>query len=554
MLRFQRAPYVFALAVACGVAACSDPLSVSNTNNPDRTSVLRLPRDVEALASNLYKTSHNATLNSTTAIYPALLTMSFENASSLNNSAMGPRSGLPRSIIDNSPGNSFIAENSRDFQIGQNGSRAATTIFERIAQPGFTLGTSPGDDARLRAFTWFGYGITLGNVALAYDSAAIPRPGDGLKTPPLVGYDSVMRAALAALDSAQAIASSSSPAITAIPSGWMAQAANITPARFVRIIRSYKARFRADVARTPAERAAVDWNAVAADASNGLDADLILQLNPTSGWDYNFLTYMYNTGAANWHQMPYYIIGMADSSGAYDAWLATPRDGRSAFLIRTRDARFPAGNDRATQIANSPAVPKDSLLYFRNRATGEDQPGAPWAVSQYDHNRWRVLFNASRVGPWPTFSKAESDMLAAEAYIRTGNVAAATALIDITRTKNKLPKLTGVVTATGQAVPGGTSCVPRVPDAAQGYTATKCGDVLEAMKWEKRMESAYASYATWFFDARGWGDLPEGTPIQYPTPTGERDTRGQPSISLGGVGRVGGAAKSVTYGFGSGNQ
>ena len=551
MHRFKRAPWVLALVgAAAAAAACSDPLDVDNRNNPNRGSVFNLPRDVEGLAGNLYQNVHAAQFNSTTAVYPQLLVLSFENSSSLNNNAMGPRSGIPRPFLDNSPGNPFLAENLREFQRGENTARTAATIFERINAPGSTLGVA-ADDRRLRAFTWFGYGMALANVALVYDSAAIPLPGDGVNTPPLVGYDSVMRFAIRALDSAQAIASvTGANAMSDVPSNWLAQSANVSPANFTRIVRAHKARFRANVARTLAERTAVDWNAVIADATNGLAADFVLQLNPNNGYDYSWIASHYTTGAANWHQMSPYIIGMADTSGAYDGWLLTPRDNRSAILIRTPDKRFPAGETRAAQNANSPLENAPATLYFRNRPAGDDQPGAAWAVSQYDHNRWRALRNALRVGAWTTFSKVENDMLAAEGYIRTGNIAAANALINVSRVRNGLRELTA--TAPNVAVPGGNSCVPRVPDPAQGNTVTKCGDVYEAMKYEKRMESAYAGYAVWYFDSRGWSDLPEGTPVNWPTPTQERDARILPSYGLGGVGRVGGASKS-TYGFGTGN-
>ena len=45
------------------------------------------------------------------------------------------------------------------------------------------------------------------------------------------------------------------------------------------------------------------------------------------------------------------ILGMADSTGAYDAWLATPLQQRSAFLLKTADKRFPSGETRAAQTA-----------------------------------------------------------------------------------------------------------------------------------------------------------------------------------------------------------
>src|SRR5690606_41361067 len=86
-----------------------------------------------------------------------------------------------------------------------------------------------------------------------------------------------------------------------------------------------------------------------------------------------------------------------------------------------------------------------------------------WSNAQYDHYQCRALSDAGRGGPLPFFTKAENDMLAAEGYIRQGNIAAAAALIDITRTKNGLPALSGVVTSIDDPVPGGDQCVPRVP-------------------------------------------------------------------------------------------
>ena len=42
--------------------------------------------------------------------------------------------------------------------------------------------------------------------------------------------------------------------------------------------------------------------------------------------------------------------------------------------------------------------------------------------------------------------------------------------------------------------------------------------MMEAMKWEKRMELAYNYMGAWFFDSRGWGDLVKDTPLHYPVP------------------------------------
>jgi hypothetical protein len=139
-------------------------------------------------------------------------------------------------------------------------------------------------------------------------------------------------------------------------------------------------------------------------------------------------------------------------------------------------------------------------------------------------------------------SKVEIDMLAAEGFIRKNDYASAAALINKSRTKAGLPPVTAAV----DGGLSGTACVPHVPTSAGNVT--QCGNLLEAMKWEKRMETAYTGYGQWYFDARGWGDLPEGTPLQWPVPYQEMDARAKPFYSLGGLGGPSSASKG-TYGF-----
>jgi hypothetical protein len=313
---------------------------------------------------------------------------------------------------------------------------------------------------------------------------------------------------------------------------------------FLRFVRSYRARFRAGVARTPAERAAADWTKITADATSGISGDVNLTLDPSTGWTNAWIAQQHVF--QGWHMMTPFIIGMADTSGAYDQWLATPLNQRQPFLIRTPDKRFPSGNTRAQQQANSPATPT-GRLYFRNRPTGQDTPGDPWGTSYYDEYRFIAIFNNANKGPWAIMTKAEIDMLAAEGYIRTGQFANATSLIDSYRTRAGLPALSSIVHDLSTPVPGGRACVPRVPLAPSG-TTTQCGNLMEAMKWEKRMETAYTGWGQWFFDSRGWGDLPEGTALEFPVPYQEMDARGKPFYGLGGLGGPDSAPKG-TYGF-----
>jgi hypothetical protein len=548
--------YLAPVALVAIVTGCSDSaLGVDNTNNPDRARVLGNANDVESLAASQFQQVFSATFNDLYSIDQSMGTMSLMNFNGLANNGMGPRGGIPRQPLDNSNGNAYMADNYRDFRILTAVARTSADILRVAKEAGFALPGGAGDLNRLLGFAHFTYGVSLGYLSMAYDSAGIPRPSDTTETPAVEGYQAVNAWALAQLDSAQAYFGKSP--ISNVPTGWANGVGGpaITAPDFVRLIRSYRAKIRAGVARTPAERTAVAWPQVVADATAGITSDFIIFYAPSSGWDHVWLNqaYHFRSSDTNWHLLTPYIIGMADVSGGFESWLAQPRDSRAPFLIVTPDLRFPQGTTRTAQMADRGGQGVTTGgRYIRNHDPGLDQSGTGWGLSYYTHYRFYEWNLNNRIGPKPYLTKAENDMLAAEAYIRTGNIAAAAALIDLTRVKNGLPALTGVVTTSSQAIPGGSQCVPRIP-VGPTFTTTACGTILEAMKWEKRMESAYAMWGAWYFDARGWGDLPEGTPLNWPTPIQELNARRLPTYNVGGVGRSGGAGAS-TYGYGAGTR
>jgi len=391
-------------------------------------------------------------------------------------------------------------------------------------------------------------------LAMAYDSATLVVPGSD-STPPLVGYDSLARAAQVLLDGAIADATSPAAGTFLLPAAWFNLSTGaVNAADFVRIVRSHKARIRASVARNAAERAAVNWTAVLADAQNGITVDMDILHAPAAGWQQVWMVQQHV--GSSWHVMTPFIIGMADTTNVYQAWLNDPLLSRTPFLIRTPDRRFPAGETRAAQNVSSNGARIGSInppgMYFRNRLQADDGSSADgsWGFSFYDFVRFQGYFNAIRIGAFPYMTLVEIRMLEAEAAIRTGNFARAATLIDQSRTaRGGLPALTGAgITSLAQPVPGGTACVPRVPVRSGNTFTIACGNILEAMKWEKRMETAYINFGAWYFDSRGWGDLAEGTAIHFPVPFEEQQVRRQDATTIGGVGSPTGAARG-TYGF-----
>jgi hypothetical protein len=139
---------------------------------------------------------------------------------------------------------------------------------------------------------------------------------------------------------------------------------------------------------------------------------------------------------------------------------------------------------------------------------------------------------------------AELDLLQAEGLYNTGQFAAAGALVNKTRTAGLvsgkatgggLPAIT-VFDATS-VVPGGADCVPKVPtNGAAGGGTIACGNMLEALKWEKRIEAGYTHYLSWYLDNRRWGDAAEGTPLFLPVPYRDWQARDKASSLIYGTG------------------
>ena len=513
------------LATAAVLAACTgDPLSVTNTNNPSTDALLASAPGTETLISKVIQQMHQGQYASSDAIQPQAHILGLESDGAVANFGMLTRSTFPRTVIDNSLNNAVSAGNLRDYSFLTRNVRLAARSLASLSD--FKTAFPTADYARNRSFAFFGIGYGIGHLSLIYDSVQVitaETPNDTLV--PFSSYAAANAVALAMLDSAIQIALS--PDATSgtgftIPAAWLSQSNNVSRDQYVQLLRSIKARIRTNVARTTAERAAVDWSAAYAEASAGIAADFTLQLGSGRGWTQAWLNQAAVPGG--WHQQPYWIIGMADTSRAYDTWLGQGLGNKQPFLIQTPDRRFPAGATRAAQQAvQSPNTPPPGV-YFRNRPSGDDTPGFPTGLSWYDNFRYYEIRNNNTVGTWQLITRAENDMTAAEALIRLGRVPESLPLINRYRTANNLPSLAGISDTTAR-VPGGTACVPRVPTRIVA-TPTVCGNVWEAMKWEKRMETAFNGYASWYLNGRGWGDLPRGTPLEWPVPVEETLARG----------------------------
>lgn len=534
---------LFGALTVAALAACSDSqITVQNQQSPDELRALARPTDVENLVGSQFRVINNNTDGDVLNINAQLTTMGMENFSTLANADMGPSGQIPRASVNNSRGNTSLVEKYNPYLNLYRAARSVALALSRLNLPTFTFyPPSASQVARDRAFGYFTLGVALGDIALVYDSGAVVTPNDdpNQPAPPFVVHDSLMTVALAYLDSARIIANAS-PTGFPLPDAWInvPVSGSMTSALFIQLCHSWKARFMAGVARTPADRAAVNWAQVVLEAKAGIPSSFIIQMKSGApAWTYR-PDQMDLYGS--WHQMWQYMVGMADTSGAYKAYLATSPTSRAPFLVQTPDLRFPQGATRGAQNAysncgaNSCTAPTNGN-FLRNRSSGLDAQGDPLGFSYYDFYRFQAFFTAARTGPIVTFTRSELNLLIAEGDIYLGNIAEANQYIDSSRTAHGLHALTGFVVNTTMAVPGqdgvsgSNSCVPQIPTSP--FTTTKCGNLLEALKWEKRMETAYTHWGAWWIDGRGWGDLPFNTPLQYPTPYQELDTRRLPSYT-----------------------
>jgi hypothetical protein len=520
MKKVVRALAASLLVVAA--SACDNILDWENLQGPDIDRVLSSGSSIESVIAGNYLSCRNNAYG--TNAFQQMQTMSFETASSLNNFSMGPVSAIPRAPVLNNKATQTLGSGTfNTWSAASRNAANAVRALDRLTAAGGTIG-SAGANARARAFGFFDMACNLGYLALLYDSAAVPTHlMESDEIPPLVGYADVAAGALAFLDSAIAVASTTDGAagfpLPSNTNAWLSANA-VSRDNFVRLARSWKARIRSGVARSKAERDAVNWQSVIADAEAGITADLIVNAGGNTGWGFGWQGQQ--AYVEGWQQLTMMILGAADQTGQWDAWLAAAKANRPLFVLITADRRWPQGaTDAAQEAASTAPANHNSMPYIQNYPA--NSPLEAWASSNYRWQRFRYYNLGGNAGPVPEFLKAEVDLLAAEGYIRTGNIAAAAAKIDISRVRAGLPPIAGTITTATQPIPG-PNCVPRMV-VGPSFNSTTCADIMEAMKYEKRMETAMQRLGAWFLDSRGWQNLYEGTPVQYPVAVDEIDAR-----------------------------
>lgn len=524
-----RVPGAFLRTAAIGLLgatlACSDVLDVGNPNNPETERVLATPADVEALIRGSY-VQVLAPLLQSDGINMQLAAVSFENSPMAANFGMIERSAIPRSSFNNNIADQFHVDYYEVWAESYAAIRSASDGLIRMGTPNFTLG-SDANNARAKAFAYFVLGIGHGSLAVTYDKASIyDETVPASEIAELVPYTDVIAASMTYFD--KAIQLATTPGIE-FPADWLGTSMN--GASFARVANSFKARYRTQVARNAAERTAIDWTKAIAEVDAGITADYAPVDNDDT---FDYWMHDYSSFKGAWHQLNYFVGGMADQSGAYQSWMALPVTSRTPIVMVTPDKRFPQGADLAAQRL-APGK------YYRAKTNNTGEGGwiraerGTWRWSHYLDDRLKPYYDATNTGlPIPIITKTEMNLIKAEGLFRKGQLADAATLINITRVGNG-----GLAAVTAAGQPAG-SCVPKLPNGT-------CGNLFETLKWEKRVEQFLYVYGGWFFDSRGWGDLYQGTALHYPVPARELEVRQLPLYTFGAGGD--GSAPVGSYGY-----
>jgi len=530
--------------------ACLD-LGVENLAAPDRERAMQNPNDVLAfIGGAFYPTFHTAMQGtSATNHFPYA---SSEMTSSLNGAVDGQQM---RELLE-----PRVSHNN-DAQI-QTGSgphgprnywaaigRAANIPFEglQVIEDGMDL-TENGEDVtqKARAFAKFMQGWAWGYTALIFDRVHIVPETQRLPENPselntlilnsLVPYNEAIEAAIGAMDAAILIAQQNPTEVaflTPYPDNilWFGSPTPISNQKFIQMANTLKARFLVLSARTPQERASLDWNRVIQWTSNGLTDDFEFAL--TTARTNNYLQRIQNNtiGGAFNGRWDYRTIGPADQSGSYQAWIASSIPDRARFNIVTPDRR----------ITGATSTSDGSYTRYRDDNNGFPLERGSFFQSAYQWSRQAIRLGLSGTavghnsGTHRLITADENNLLRAEALLRTGDLQGAADLINITRTRTQVAggvEYPGLppVTAAGVPTAADGACVPRQDNGA-------CGTLMTALRYERMLELAGIDIMRGYADSRGFGILAEGSLLEYPVPGNVLELYNLPPYSYGGVGQ-----------------
>ena len=527
-----------ACALIMGATACQD-LNVTNPNNPQREAVVESAEDVVSLIATGFRRWVTLTQSNTPS--SALTNASDEFSSGFTDQGTHYAGVEPRQAIDNGP-TSPNSPNRTPISTLYSIIAGVNVALQAIDEYGLVIREGGVDQtARTNAFAKFVQGVSHSYVGLLYDQSwvysetvntdtIVFAPGSTQVQDLLRPYTEIRDTAVAQLERVVAISQGNSFSLPSTQGLWI-PGLEVDNQQLARIANSYIARTLAYSARSPQERAAVDWNRVIGHIDAGIVQDFAPIASPgvlTSSIKQR-MARQRTTTPGDYMRMDYMLVGAADQSGQASTWANQPWSDRQPFIMEdVRDQRIMSSPDApctsdatlSHEVEGSYMGCHVATIFALSRGTGQR--------SYYYYHRLGRL-TAWESGPLPIMTVGEMQLLKAEGLLRLGRIDEAIAIINETRVNNGgLPPVTrdGVPMVDG-------NCTPRRLNGVNGRPG-ECGSLWDAYRYEKRMEGAGVEAGIAFWDARGWDALVENTPIHFPFPGNELEILGLPEYTTGG--------------------
>ncbi|MFC1492331.1 hypothetical protein ACFL6O_00105 [candidate division KSB1 bacterium] len=492
---------ILLIIVSLTIGGCTTDMDIRNDNNPDTKRVLVTPADVENLIASSFRLYHFAQHGHDPG--RALTVMGDEMSSSWGNNGMRDMSEEPAKAINNSSSygsRRFIEDPWYDnYEVISNVNDGINAIIG-----GLEMGEDGSTDTdRAHAFAKMCQGLAQGYIGILFDKGFIFPEGIELSSysPEFAESGLVTAAGIASLQEAITLAS----ADFTTPGDWI-NGVELTNEELQQVCHSYIARYMVLDARTAAERAALDWTTIVSHINSGITEDFGFEGDDNSWWH----PVQYQSNWNGWHTVDNHLHGPSDTSGNYQAWLATPSASQMDFINFSSDRRV-TGDD--TGIT-------DGEYFYYNPTMFHYASRGTYHWSRYRWQRYDYQY-PSAYGFHPMLYTEELDMLKAEAYLRGyggGSKADVAALINTTRV--------------------GTGQMPALDGTESDL------ELWRAMCYEKRMETTLTGIA--WYDYRAWAGLtmdgetvihvPTGRALEFPVPAKELELLLLDTYTFGGVG------------------
>lgn len=474
-------------------AGCNPSLDVTNPNEPDVARALATSEDVKSLAVSSVRSWYIQA----TDYEPWLMQQVTADASTANYGNYGMRFNNlePRLAYENNSAGGDRGVTESPWYNGYAALGAANDAIRAI-DGGLKFDKDPAQSAAqagtYRRLAQFTQAAILGQQAMLFDkSFLLDEKSDPNVKQELKPYKEVSAAAVAkwaALASAE-IGKTDDFDKSVIP----LESGTFTSERIRRIANTMAALTMAYTPRSAAEAATVDWAKVAAFAADGIGTG-----NAGAPFDFSVVG-----DFSNW------FSGLTEL-GEGTSW--TRVDMRLICRMAPGDPRAPCKySGTLASAATSPDARFTTDFAFRSKPLGDPNRGI-YMQSQYYRKRYFSYSSDGddQIGPTPYLLAAESDLVRAEALIRSGgSLVTAAALINNTRVnRGQLPPAT----------------------AADGIPT-----LLAYVDYERDVELLNTNGFTLFI-RRHVDGLQTGTPRHLPVPAKELEVLGLPVYTFGGSG------------------